>query len=427
MKIGREKIKSGLLILSWALYDLANQFFALNVVSLWFALWLTVKMQAPEIFYGISFGISTFLVALFSPVLGAVSDKIGRRQPFLIYLTLLSVIFTMLIGMSGNVFWGLLFFAIANFGCQTAIVFYNALMVNIAPKDKIGLISGIGRMFGYSGAILALYLVKPVVLRSGYQATFFPSGFYFLIFALPCLIFIKEKSSFQGKINLVYFLNLIKEKTIEIIKVLRQIAGGTYESGDVSNFLKASFFSLCSVNVIILFMSVYAKQVFGLNEANIINLVAFSTFFAIVGSFFTGVLSDYIGHKRLMGAVIILWIVCFLLGAFAQDAHLYWFIGALVGAALGSTWVVARALTLQLAPAEKIGEIFGLFNLVGALSGAVGSLFWGLVLFLLYPLGIIRYRIVLLSLILFMLLGFVFLLRIRSKKSQDGPREFDYN
>jgi hypothetical protein len=36
------KIKKAFLILSRALYDAANQFFALNVVSLYFPRWLTV-------------------------------------------------------------------------------------------------------------------------------------------------------------------------------------------------------------------------------------------------------------------------------------------------------------------------------------------------------------------------------------------------
>ncbi|MFH0913409.1 MAG: MFS transporter, partial [Candidatus Omnitrophota bacterium] len=192
MKFSSQKLKNLSLILSWALYDLANQFFALNVISLYFVRWLTIERQSPEILYSIAFVISTFFVAVSAPILGAISDITARRKPFLIYLTLLSIIFTMVLGVSKNIFLGLLFFIIANFGCQTAIVFYNALMVNIAPRGKIGLVSGFGKMMGYSGAVLALYLIKPIVLERGYQATFFPTGILFLIFSLPCLLFIKD-------------------------------------------------------------------------------------------------------------------------------------------------------------------------------------------------------------------------------------------
>ncbi|MBU4376486.1 MAG: MFS transporter, partial [Candidatus Omnitrophica bacterium] len=204
---------------------MANQFFAMNIVSLYFIRWVTIEMGAPEILYSVSFGISMFLVAVSAPILGAISDMTGRRKPFLIWLTLLSVIFTMLLGIRQNIFLGLLFFAIANFGCQGAIVFYNALMVNIAPKDKIGLVSGFGRMLGYSGAILALYLIKPIVVKSGYQATFFPTGILFLIFALPCLVFIKDKDP-KRSINLVSFLK--KDKIFEIIRRLKEILVDSY-------------------------------------------------------------------------------------------------------------------------------------------------------------------------------------------------------
>jgi len=114
MQFKSQKIKNGFLILSWALYDLANQFFALNVVSLYFVRWITLERQAPEILYSIAFGISTFFVAISAPVLGAISDISSRRKPFLIYLTLLSIIFTMVLGVSQNILLGLLFFMIAN-------------------------------------------------------------------------------------------------------------------------------------------------------------------------------------------------------------------------------------------------------------------------------------------------------------------------
>lgn len=402
------KIRKKFLIVSWALYDLANQFFALNVVSLYFVRWLTLEKQKPEILYSLSFGISTFFVAVLAPVLGVISDVKQRRRPFLVSLTLISIIFTMLLGIN-NLFLALLFFIIANFGCQTAIVFYNALLVDITPQARTGLVSGLGKMFGYSGAILALYLIKPIVLKSGYQATFLPTGVLFLIFSLPCMLFIKDKAP-KAKLELLLFFK--KDKLGEIFHRLKTTFFDTAKYPGLLDFLKASFFGLCAVNAVILFMSVYASKVFGLKEQEVINLITFSTFFAVVGSLFSGFLSDYFGHKRVLAAVFMLWAVSFLIGTFTRNPHLYWLIGSLVGIALGGTWVVSRALAIKIVPHEKIGEVFGLFNLAGYLSAIVGALFWGLILWVLSGLGEWRYRISLFSLILFMLLGLVYLLRI---------------
>lgn len=415
MNITKENLKKVFLIFCWGLYDLANQFFALNIVSLYFVRWITIEKASPEIFYSIAFGISTFFVAIAAPLLGTMSDMINRRRPFLIYLTFLSIIFTMVLGVSENIFVGLLLFMIANFGCQSAIVFYNALMVNVAPKNKIGLVSGIGKTLGYTGAILALYLIRPIVLKSGYRATFLPTGVLFFIFSLPCLIFIKDQGE-KKQINLISFLK--KDKILEIFRTVKTTGFTANTFPGLTDFLKASFFGLCAVNTIILFMSVYATKAFKLNEIQVINLITFSTFFAIFGSFTSGYISDRIGARITMILVFIIWIICIVFAAVVKNIAYFWLLGSVVGMVLGATWVVSRTLAIRLVPNEKIGEVFGLFNLVGYLSCIVGPVFWGLILLFLSPLGEAGYRLSLLSLNSFLLLGLIFLLRIPKVNSR---------
>ncbi|HAH19642.1 MAG: hypothetical protein A2Y00_01515 [Omnitrophica WOR_2 bacterium GWF2_43_52] len=397
------------LIVSWGLYDLANQFFALNIVSLYFVRWLTIEKQVPEIFYSIAFSISTLVVAIITPVLGSVSDILNKRMPFLIFFTLLSVIFTMMLGTTGNIVIELVFFAIANCGCQAAVVFYNALLVDVAPKEKIGLVSGFGRMLAYSGALVALYLVKPIVLKSGYQATFFPTGMWFLIFALPSMLFLKDKAK---KENRGLFSLLKKDRAAGIVKDLKTGLRATYKLPGFSDFLKASFYGLCVANVIIIFMSAYATNVFKLNETQIINVVGFSTFFAIAGSLISGYICDRVGSVRMLMAIFFLWEVFILLGALVKKPSMYLGIGALAGISLGATWTVARALAVELTPEEKMGNVFGLFNLAGYLSAVMGALFWGAMLFCFSRFGVLSYRISLFSLSIFLVLGFVYLLRL---------------
>jgi UMF1 family MFS transporter len=407
--------KTGL-ILSWSLYDLANQFFAVNIISLYFVRWLTLEKNAPQLFYSIAFGVSMFFIAVSAPVLGALSDARNRRMPYLIRLTLLSVIFTMALGLSENVFVALLFFAIANFGCQTAVIFYNALIIDIAPAGKIGLVSGVGRMLGYSGALLALYLIKPIVLKAGYRAAFLPTGILFLLFSLPCMIFIKDKTSTM-KSGLDVTVKRKRQKAIETFGLLKGLIFSTDRLSSLANFMKSAFCGLCAVSVVILFMSVYATRVFKLNESQIINLVAFATIFAIVGSIISGYISDRIGPKISLIASFILWGIAIALGAFAATSSFYLLVGALVGITLGATWVLWRAMAVKLVSEERVGEMFGLFNLVGYLASMVGALFWGLVTLLLSRIGESGMRLALFSLNLFVALGLIFLLRIPKIKT----------
>lgn len=420
MKYDLQKFKTGFHIFSWALYDLANQFFVLNIVSLYFVRWLTLTLGIPEIFYSLAFGISIFFVGLLAPFFGALSDMTHNRRFFLIIFTLLSVVFTMLLGIPKNVFFILVFFAIANFGCQMAMVFYSALMVNIAPPEKIGFVSGLGKMLGYCGAVLGLCVIKPVVLKYGYEATFLPTGIMFLIFSLPCMVFVKDAPS-RRNITISSFFN--KKLFLEKFKNLKKLLIETSQLPYFANFLKAAFFGLCAVNAVILFISVYATQVIGLTESQIIYFAMIVTLFALLGSFLSGFLSDYAGSCRCLKVIFILWSVCFLLGALVKTPYLYRLIAALVGLALGSVWVVSRALAIKIVPREKMGEVFGLFSLVGYLSAITGSLVWGAIVFFLADFGQWRFRIALLSLIIFMSAGFIFLSRIPNEPIKKPGRK----
>lgn len=405
------KTKNILLIFSWALYDLANQFFAINIISLYFSRWLVIEKGLQEIYYSLAFGISVFAVALLSPFFGFVSDFTQRPHFFLTLFTLISIFFTMLLGFTQNPGHALVSFAMANFGCQLAVIFYNALMVKIAPKNKIGLVSGLGRVVAYTGAIIALYLLNPKLLPYGYHAIFLGTAAAFLVFSLPCLIFLRDP------VSIVPLSSVWKRENMSLTyRTLITSLSVTYQIPGMRPFLKAAFYGLIPVNVIILFMAVYAKMVFQLSEIQITHLIAIGTIFAIIGSFLSGYLSDLLGYRRCLMGVFGLWCLCFCLGSLSRQTFLYPLIGASSGFALGATFVIARAMAIAIIPKGKLGEAFGLFNLVGYMSSMTGVLFWGLLLLVLSPLGLVKYRIALFCLIPFMLAGFYYLLKIPEEK-----------
>ena len=405
--------KNNFLILSWAMYDMANQFFALNIVSLYFVRWITLEKGAPELFYSIAFGVSTLLIALLAPILGTIADLRHKHRAFLIFFTLISVVFTIFLAFTEDIFMALLFFAIANVGCQTAVVFYNALMLTISPAKKPGLVSGLGKMFGYFGAIIALIFTKPIIIKQGYQATFLLTGSLFFLFSLPCLIFVKDKS-LHTKPGVLVLIN--KKLIIDLFKRLRITLFSSKQYAGLREFLMGAFFGLCVVNVTMLFMSIYVTKVFGLNDIEIINFIAFSTIFAVIGSIGSGIISDRIGYKRTMMGIFLSWILCLFGGALAMPPF-HWMIGALAGISLGSTWVVSRALVVSIVPREMTGEAFGLFNFVGYVSAAVGPIVWGLLLLAMGHLGALGYRLALMSFIPFLIIASIFLLRVPNIKN----------
>ena len=362
-------INKKLTIFSWSMYDFANTIFAMNVISLYFALWVTVDMKGEDILYSWALSGSMLTVALLSPVMGAISDKLGRRMPFLIFFTVICVIFTGFIGLANKLFLGLLFFAIANFCYQTAAIFYNALLPQVSGQDQMGRVSGYGTSLGYCGTITGLLLVRPFVFKYGRQAAFIPTAILFLLFSLPCFLFVKERS-IQG-------IGKTKLKIRESFRKVKETFLNIKDCPDLLNFLIATFIALNAINTIIVFMSVYTKKVMGFTDPEIITFYIIATIFAIIGSFIAGFITDRIGSKRTLSIVLGLWCISILLAVISFSKPMFWIVGPLVGICLGATWTSARVLVVDLSPRQMVGETFVFYGLVGKTASIIGPLVWG--------------------------------------------------
>jgi MFS-type transporter involved in bile tolerance (Atg22 family) len=153
---------------SWILYDFANTIYSMNVVSIYFALWITVNLAKEDLWVSAGNSLSMLFVALTMPFFGTLSDFLKRRMTFLLIFTLICVCATAAIGGAGYFFSGgflvvlaVLLFTFANYAYQGALVFYNALLPQLATPKNMGKISGYGVAAGYLGAILGLVMVMP--------------------------------------------------------------------------------------------------------------------------------------------------------------------------------------------------------------------------------------------------------------------------
>src|SRR3954463_3805529 len=87
---------------SWALYDFANTIFSMNVATLYFSVWLVADLGASNTVYAIGNGISSLLVVLSVPILGAISDARRRRKPWVVGFTIASCLACAAIGIFGH-------------------------------------------------------------------------------------------------------------------------------------------------------------------------------------------------------------------------------------------------------------------------------------------------------------------------------------
>ena len=388
---------------AWSLYDFANTIFSFAVVSGAIGLYLTDEFGRRDggVLLAVAVALSVGLNAIVSPILGALSDRGGRRMPFLLLFTALCIGATFFIADVAPVL-GLVLFIIANFAYQAALIYYDATLRTVSYPETRGRLSGIGTAIGYCGTVavgLTIFLLDvPVVDRFRLAALFF------LVFSIPIFAFVREPRP----------MNEPRITAGDIVSSFGQLRTSIEHARAVpglGRFLLGRFFYSDAVNTVIVVMSVVTTEALGVSDRDANTILLGLTLVAIAMSFGWGWLCDRIGPKRTLIVVLASWAVGLVIGGVAiglGPAGLGPFLvaGAILGSGLGGVTVADRVLMLRLSPPDRIGEFFGLYGLVGKGSQVIGTLLYGLILFLFIDrIGIGAYQVAVLSLLVTMLIG----------------------
>ena len=391
-----------LAIASWSLYDFANTIFSMNVISLYFALWVTVDHGGQDIFYSAALSGSMFAVAISVPLFGAISDQTGRRRGPLTLLTIISVIATALIGQASQLWAGICLFVIANYCYQSALVFYNGMLPAVSRHSNVGMVSGYGVALGYMGSIAGLLLIKPFVETGGRPAAFLPTALMFLIFALPCFFFVKDPDPKPFRID-----------TGKAFRTLKNTLVNAAQYHVLLKFIGIHFLILDVVNTVIAFIAVYANKVIGFTDSQITTFLILSTTFAMLGSWLIGQQVKYKGTVPSYWTVLCLWLAALTLIVVSPGESLFWVVGPLAGMGMGGVWVVSRTIVVELSPPEKVGEFFGIYGLAGKMASIVGPLIWGSVVWLFQDTQTLKYRAAIFSLLLITIITLILFGRLQ--------------
>jgi MFS transporter, UMF1 family len=373
-------------VVSWVLYDLANTIFSMGVVSAYFSVWVRdeVGAQRADSVYGVITAISMALIFFSSPLLGAMTDRARRRMPFLVTSTLICVFFTALLARTGF-YLTALFFTIANVAYQAGLQFYDAMLPEVSHEGNRGRISGIGVGVGYLGSYIAIGMGMDFAFGSDDKPfLFLMIAIAFLLFALPCFLFVKERGNPHPRE--VFSLRMLRESTGETIRTIR--SGRQYPG--LVRFLVGRIFYTDPINTVIAIMMLYTINVAehtglthdqGEETGKMIMMTAIT--FAVIGGFVWGWLVDRWGPKRTLNYVLYLWVGVFLLaaavGILGLPLVMLYVVACSAGVALGGIWAADRPYMLRLTPPDRIGEFYGLYGMVGRFSAITGPLLWAIV------------------------------------------------
>jgi len=407
-------------VISWIFFDWAAQPYFTLITTFVFAPYFT-SFVAPDpasgqAMWGFATAAAGLMIALMSPVLGAIADASGRRKPWIAGFGVLLVIGSglMWFGKPGDpsvILPLLLAYAIASVGVEFATVFNNAMMPTLVPPNQIGRLSGTGWATGYVGGILSLILVlgflaaspdtgltlfgfTPLfgldpVTHEGDRITGPLTGIWFVIFVLPMFLLTPDYPARRP----------LRPALREGLTGLRQTLGELPKQKSMATFLLANMIYTDGLVSLFAFGGIYAAGTFGWHTIQIGTFGIILAIAGTLGAWLGGKLDDRLGPKRvIMGSMLVLlFAICAILlvdkdsiffvkvappvagGALFAGAaeRAYLVLGCLIGAAGGPLQAASRTLLIRLAPKDRIAQYFGLFALTGKVTSFIGPLLIG--------------------------------------------------
>lgn len=388
---------------SWCLYDWANSAFTTLVVTFVYATYFSQTFAEDAdrgtALWSRGITISSLIIAVISPVLGAMADRSGLRRRFLAAATLVSVgataWLTFVVPGNGNaVLAALALFVIANVGFEVGIVFYNSFLPRLSTPGTIGRISGYAWGLGYAGGLVCLVVALLGLIGLGEAAPWLPldteDGFnvrasnllvagWFLLFSLPALILLRDEGSPRndasagGKVAAA--VASVRGAFEDLGRTLTRIR----DFRDIVRFLIARLIYNDGLITVFAFGGVYAAGTFGMDTAEVIVFGIALNVAAGLGAFLFGLVDD-----RLGGRTTVLWslvglFVSSLVAVAAPNRTWFWAAALALGLFMGPNQSASRSLMGRFAPKRYESEFFGFFAFSGKATAFLGPMLLGLI------------------------------------------------
>jgi len=401
-------------IWGWWWFDWASQPYNTLLITFIFGPYVVSVVgdgSTAQAIWGYGIGAAGLLIALLSPLLGAVADRSGSRMPFIWFFSLLYVVGAWGIWWSApadfNIWYVMLVFCIGLIGMEFATTFTNSMMPDLAPRDDLGKVSGTGWAWGYAGGVISLIImltllaegssgktligISPILgldpeTREGTRAVGPLTAIWYAVFMIPFFLWVREPK----KPDAVGIGRALREAWPDLKSSLR----GLPKDRSLFAFLGSSMFYRDALNGVYTFGGIYAA---GVLNWSVIDVGVFGILAAITGAVFAwlgGKADSRFGPKPviLLNIVVLTTVAVLIVGisresvfgmAVGPESKLpdiaFYVLGAMIGAGGGSLQAASRTMMVRQAHPERMTEGFGLYALSGKAMSFMAPLSIGFV------------------------------------------------
>jgi len=397
---------------SWALFEAArdpNVIFQIYIISPFFATVMMSDAIRGQELWGETVTYAGLIGAVFAPFLGAIADKGGRRKPWLAFFAGLMVLsfagtwFGVRNSTPTQIFIVAAMLVLNNVVFEFSNVFHAAMLSSVAPRSRLGGLSGLAFALGSgAGVLLLIFFFLGFVLPGRVHAPFILahplfgvnqaadepqrlsgpiSALWMLLFAIPLFLWTPDRASGLG------WRESLKQGTAAVIATVRSLK----HYKNVAHYLGARTLFNDGLTGVLNFTGIYVAGTFGLSGLEMAAFGIEMCVFAALGGLLGGWLDDRFGSKTALLISIGGCTLSFTIGLTMAPDRILWFwhsaalarptlalpifntwprflyliLGNLNAACVVAGYANSRTMMARIAPQEKMTEFFGLMSLSG--------------------------------------------------------------
>lgn len=427
-------------IFGWAMYDWANSAYITTVTVAMLPIFFSGVVVPKEGFaiggtvysadalWAFLISLSTFLIFITAPVLGAIADFTASKKKFLMAFCYSGSLFAALLFFcgTGDVWKTMIFFLIAQVGFVGGNVFYDAFLPHIADERSMDRVSGKGYTFGYVGGGLQFALSLALIscheylgidrsLAARIAMTF--AGLWWAGFSTFTFLLLKESGTAETLPeryrSMPRFLAYIRLGVGRTVGTARKVGNFRH----LLLFLAAFMIYDDGIQTVITMATIYGATELHLDASVLMLTLLLIQTVAAFGASLFGWLGERFTSRKALIFSLFLWSGVVIYAYFMTRPLEYFILGGIVGMSLGGSQSLSRSLYGSMIPPRASAEFYGFYSIFSKFSAI-----WGPLAF-----GIIRQstgssRAAILALIVFFILGIVLLSLVDVEKAREAKK-----